>query len=106
MSGELKPCPFCGGEAKTGGYAIAVEGYWVSCTTCGVYVDGYPTTTVAVDAWNQRAHPTEGEEIARLREAATEALRQIEKYAEFFCDEDFDPTVDLLRGALTENPTP
>lgn len=38
---------------------------------------------------------------ADLVEAAKEGLRQIEKYAEFFCDEDFDPTVDALRAALS-----
>lgn len=38
-----------------------------------------------------------------LVEAGKEALRQIEKYAEFFCDEDFDPTVDRLRAAIAKH---
>jgi len=49
----------------------------------------------------ERAHCTRAD---ALREAVSEALRQIEKYAEFFCEEDFDPTVDMLRAALSDSP--
>lgn len=41
-------------------------------------------------------------EIERLREVLKETLRQIEKYGEYFCEEDFDPTVDLVRAALSQ----
>jgi hypothetical protein len=54
------------------------------------------------------------EREAVLEEAVKQALLQVEKYAEFFCEEDFDPLVDQLRSALTTpapavstpNPTP
>ncbi len=55
MSEELKPCPFCGGEARFetyGGTACAVV-----CQTCGC---GTPTMRlddgmIAADLWNRRA---------------------------------------------------
>lgn len=58
MSEELKPCPFCGGEARFetyGGTACAVV-----CQTCGC---GTPTMLlddgmIAADLWNHRAERT------------------------------------------------
>ena len=58
MSGELKPCPFCGGEAEFetyGGTACAV-----TCRKCRC---GTPTVSLndgerAVEAWNRRAERT------------------------------------------------
>lgn len=57
---ELKPCPFCGGEAKTG-YAIYDYSRWgVSCQKCGAVVEvatwlGVPDTEQeAIKAWNRR----------------------------------------------------
>ena len=58
MSEELKPCPFCGGEARFetyGGTACAVV-----CQTCGC---GTPTMRlddgmIAADLWNHRAERT------------------------------------------------
>lgn len=58
MSEELKPCPFCGGEARFetyGGTACAVV-----CQTCGC---GTPTMRlddgmIAADLWNRRAERT------------------------------------------------
>lgn len=58
MSEELKPCPFCGGEAlfeTYGGTACAVV-----CQTCGC---GTPTMRlddgmIAADLWNRRDERT------------------------------------------------
>ena len=58
MSETLKPCPFCGGEARFetyGGTACAVV-----CQTCGC---GTPTMRlddgmIAADLWNRRAERT------------------------------------------------
>lgn len=57
---ELKPCPFCGGEAKTG-YALDDYNRWgVSCTGCGciVVVEEWKgvadTEENAIAAWNRR----------------------------------------------------
>lgn len=54
---ELKPCPFCGGEArfKVWGNVVGVE-----CDRCGIgthtaCIDEYQN---AIDAWNTRAERT------------------------------------------------
>lgn len=55
---ELKPCPFCGGEATIvervikGGYKV----YYVKCKECGVRRNELPKTADgACDLWNRRA---------------------------------------------------
>ena len=54
MSEELKPCPFCGGEAE-----LREEGFVVHCATgCTAQVnDDYRDCAIA--AWNTRT-PIEG----------------------------------------------
>lgn len=58
---ELKPCPFCGGEAQIQHqsrelYGDAVDWYGVYCKKqfCG-YVSGQSTEAEAIEAWNSRA---------------------------------------------------
>lgn len=65
---ELKPCPFCGGEAKliskkdSCGHGLCVDEYFVKCTVCestGKSASDYRKTaaeckTEVVDAWNRR----------------------------------------------------
>ena len=52
---ELKPCPFCGGEAVYP-EGITVGGIWITCDKCGI-VQGHPymTREEALAAWNRRA---------------------------------------------------
>ena len=68
MSDELKPCPFCGGEAiytsrsnhnEVSGWQNAVD-HWIFCETegCYVHVGMLETKIEAVAAWNTRALPT------------------------------------------------
>lgn len=51
---ELKPCPFCGGEAK---YEEFDDGFFnwgrVECKQCGAMITTPPTNTI--EAWNRRA---------------------------------------------------
>ena len=57
---ELKPCPFCGGEADI---HITDDGYYVvGCSTLGCYCNAYesdipefPIEEYAIQAWNRRA---------------------------------------------------
>ena len=52
---NLKPCPFCGGKAKTKKETL---GTWkVRCTKCSAEVGRYwfKTEKFAVEAWNRRA---------------------------------------------------
>lgn len=74
---ELKPCPFCGGEAIIAEYANGHKGdgiftasYRVGCNACKVYfcynsefhlVNGQPEFIcngyeLATEAWNKRAN--------------------------------------------------
>ena len=53
---ELKPCPFCGGEAKVFGNYDDSE-YHANCTNneCGCcWVNYYETKEEAIEAWNRR----------------------------------------------------
>ena len=55
MSDELKPCPFCGGEAQL---IEAMGEVWVRCTECNASaaMQNYPVDALA--KWNTRAERT------------------------------------------------
>jgi len=51
---ELKPCPFCGGEAKIenrGKY-----GYGIVCISCGAKSPDFQTETNSIISWNEYAN--------------------------------------------------
>ena len=58
---ELKPCPFCGGEATTS-EKEHIESLpngvgWVGCQRCRVFIDWVrgDRGKLAIEAWNRRA---------------------------------------------------
>ena len=66
---DLKPCPFCGGEAThdTDGSAI-----WVICKKCGArctssFFSGKKGVRIVDERWNRRA-PSEQPEIIRCKD--------------------------------------
>lgn len=58
---ELKPCPFCGGEAIRLNFADSVTNArdkgtrYFGCTKCCVVSFAHMTEAEAVEAWNRRA---------------------------------------------------
>ena len=57
---ELKPCPFCGGEAFAVNFTYAItEGHWkmwsVDCPKCRCQSGDFVTKEEAIEAWNRRA---------------------------------------------------
>ena len=50
---SLKPCPFCGGEAR--GYEGKIDAHGVVCNKCGAKIYGYASKGAATRAWNRRA---------------------------------------------------
>ena len=60
---ELKPCPFCGGEAEIcvahwdfeNDCPVNGSGYGVECKDCLTSTDEYETQEKAAQAWNRRS---------------------------------------------------
>lgn len=58
VTDELRPCPFCGGEA-----AVSIvpfinaegSGYVAQCESCWAKSGYYQTKAEAIEAWNRRA---------------------------------------------------
>ena len=55
---ELKPCPFCGGEAEiqhSAYYDICILDYiWVECKGCDVHTRDCDSEEEAAELWNRR----------------------------------------------------
>ena len=63
MMAELKPCPFCGGEADCNNNGFMQYGWkkWaVECPMCGVVSHFFDTEEKAIEAWNRRVGDTNG----------------------------------------------
>jgi Lar family restriction alleviation protein len=63
MENELKPCPFCGGEAEHKMYFWGnhtkthkpIWCYYIFCAECGAMTDNiFKTEEEAITAWNRR----------------------------------------------------
>lgn len=56
MSIELKPCPFCGGEAILA--ETNEDEVFVECCNCYAHSGIYYCEKEAIEAWNSRVEPT------------------------------------------------
>ena len=52
---ELKPCPFCGGEAQM---LHAVGEWWAICKFCKATTEAHTNKGFAIVAWNARTERT------------------------------------------------
>ena len=52
---ELKPCPFCGGEAGIMRYNHIKKVSFCFCTSCKAKMPNMLTREEAIEAWNRRA---------------------------------------------------
>lgn len=62
MTSELKPCPFCGGEATASFKTTDPKNQfglgWIGCQKCRCFINYYNNIrglTEATDTWNRRA---------------------------------------------------
>ena len=55
MSDELKPCPFCGGEAKL--KEAEYLGVFIVCSKCGTKTSYRLSRSLVVKMWNNRVEP-------------------------------------------------
>lgn len=62
METELKPCPFCGGEAKATEYAK--QDYTIECKKCGAEIGWRPKAS-AIRCWNRRVKEDKPIELER-----------------------------------------
>ena len=64
---ELKPCPFCGGEARVVfrpvrvGAHVSRGTYYVHCKTCLIATQPRKKQHLVVEVWNRRAGEGEKE---------------------------------------------
>lgn len=79
MSEKLKPCPFCGAEARVW---VTDDARFVPLCyvhgqrqTCQLRFASYTTVQEAVEAWNTRVEPEPGPATTRVLERAAEAIR-------------------------------
>ena len=61
MSEELKPCPFCGGEAKVWHCSdLDIRNYLVICEDCGACTKYTDSEDLCIEAWNRRVNDGQG----------------------------------------------
>lgn len=110
MNIELKPCPFCGGEAVVDGCDDAL--WVVICKKCYIETSLQSTEQDAIDAWNRRVEstftPDELDAIRRMFDGRYTALYNalIRKWTEWtYCMENLageDFRAGLVLGGQKE----
>ena len=63
---ELKPCPFCGGEAEVW-VSNVTDRAIVYCTVCDAQIRIRPNEQEAIEAWNKRVRCRNEKNITAIR---------------------------------------
>lgn len=80
MSVELKPCPFCNGEAK---YSEAFNRNYVECRNTGCWFQG---VMASPSEWNTRTASEQPVEYTAFTEALKEWGSPDDKFGQYHCD--------------------
>ena len=99
MSDELKPCPFCGGEAFF--HEIVEYGVKVVCKNCWNESKFYHDKIDAIEAWNKRTQPEfTPDELDAIRRNVCDwrAERELSKIEQAIIDK----CADALKGGSVE----
>lgn len=94
-SPELKPCPFCGGEARSRDFGRGQVSVGCLNMDCGASSMLSLSGEEAITAWNTRAGCQQ--ERAMLVEALTNAAVQLRRVQMFPEDEPSDSTAALIK---------
>ena len=101
MSDDLKPCPFCGGEASK----IHASGLFerVYCKDCFAQTGGlHSDRAMAKKAWNTRPADAAIEELEAKLAKAVEALRAVDdEYSDLYWGPDLS-SIKQARATLAE----
>ena len=73
---EIKPCPFCGGEAEVRAYTLTLQ--FVQCKVCNASSTAFPNNEDAIKSWNRRYNLI-GILKAYYRKILTALLNKIDK---------------------------
>ena len=105
MNDELKPCPFCGGEADLNNVSVKLGEQWlwsIECVECGVFIDREEKDYV-IKAWNTRK-PME-RIVERLEQQKQQYKRRSEEAAHVLQGEHFfgkmcsyDHAIEIVKG--------
>lgn len=119
MTAELKPCPFCGGEASAHGYVRygkpltdvfwkgglpITEAFFCNCIACGVTniagQVGHQTREQSITAWNTRADLSQAAIAAAMMGAAIAAGNKIVELAKEANPDQSPLKLQILRVAM------